>query len=552
MKQLKFKSFLLSLILILPIHASQAEGLLPIISFAAGLLNQGIFPTSDNYFTDDDIIISATDGVDIAANIFVPNNLSGLAPAVIFINSWGLNEYEYLQQAADLAEKGYVVLSYSTRGFGQSGGVIATAGPQDVSDLSRVIDFLLANYPVDPQAIGSAGISYGSGISLLGAAFDSRIKAVSAMSSWGSLTDALYGNNTPRLVWGELLTLSGQLIGNLDPIVAQYWNDIKSQNLNEIPAIVEWAGIRSPINYVEQLNRNGTAIYFGKAYGDNLFQPNTLLDMFSQLSTPKHIDLVSGTHATAELLPSLVGIGDNIIWENTYKWFDLHLKGETNDMATVKPVQMKVKFKDQFDGFDDFPISQAQPQSFYLHPRSLFNSGDLEDYSYQSWFGKDNTINAWTGSLFSTQIPLLSQLLEQLEIPILTDISAASDIRSIYFNSGYLSDQMQIRGNPKVSLQVQPHFEKVQMVAYLYDMDFWGTGTLITHGVMTLPNAQAGKKVQVDFELVTTAYDVPEGHRLVLAIDTMDPQYKTPTSVNYNLDFEFSSAKQSVLTVPAL
>ncbi len=552
MKQPKFKSFLLSLILILPIHASQAEGLLPIISFAAGLLNQGIFPTSNNYTTDDDIIISATDGVEIAANIFVPNNLSGLAPAVIFINSWGLNEYEYLQQAADLAEKGYIVLSYSTRGFGQSGGVIATAGPQDVSDLSAVIDFLLANYPVDPQAIGSAGISYGSGISLLGAAFDSRIKAVSAMSSWGSLTDALYGNSTPRLVWGELLTLSGQLIGNLDPIVAQYWNDIKSQNLNEIPAIVEWANIRSPINYVEQINQNGTAIYLGKAYGDNLFQPNTLLDMFSQLTTPKHIDLVSGTHATAELLPSLVGIGDNIIWENTYKWFDLHLKGEINDMATAKPLQMKVKFKDQFDGFDDFPISQAQPQSFYLHPRSLFNSADLEDYSYQSWFGKDNTINAWTGSLFSTQIPLLSQLLEQLEIPILTDISAASDVRSIYFNSGYLSEEMQIRGNPKVSLQVQPHFEKVQMVAYLYDMDFWGTGTLITHGVMTLPNAQAGKKVQVDFELVTTAYDIPEGHRLVLAIDTMDPQYKTPTSVNYNLDFEFSSSKQSVLTVPAL
>jgi predicted acyl esterase len=552
MKPLKIKSFLLSLLFIMPIHASQADGLLPIISFAAGLLNQGVFPTSDNFTTDDDIIITATDGVEIAANIFVPNNLTQLAPTVIFINSWGLNEYEYLQQAADLAEKGYVVLSYSTRGFGQSGGVIATAGPQDISDLSTVIDYLLANYPVDPQAIGSAGISYGSGISLLGAAFDNRIKAVSAMSSWGSLTDALYGNQTPRQVWGELLTLSGELIGNLDPIVAQYWNDIKNQNLEAIPAIVEWANIRSPINYVDQINQNGTAIYLGKAYGDNLFQPNTLLEMFSQLTTPKHIDLVSGTHATAELLPSLVGIGDNIIWENTYKWFDLHLKGESNDMANAKPVQMKVKFKDQFDGFDDFPISQTQDQSFYLHPRSTFDSGDLESYSYQSWFGKDNTVNAWTGSLFSTQIPLLSQLLEQLEIPILTDISAASDFRSIYFNSGYLNEELQIRGNPQVSLQVQPHHDKVQLVAYLYDMDFWGTGTLITHGVITLPNAQSGKKIQVDLDLVTTAYDVPEGHRVVLAIDTMDPQYKTPTSANYYLDFEFSSSKQSVLTIPAL
>jgi len=542
----------LCLSFILPIQTSHADGLLPIISFAAGLLNQGVFPQSDAYTTDDDIEITADDGITLAANIFVPNGLQGLAPAVIFINSWGLNEYEYLQQASDLAEKGYIVLSYSSRGWGGSGGVIATAGPEDVADLSSVIDYLLANYPVDPQGIGSAGISYGSGISLLGAAHDSRIKAVSAMSSWGDIEHALYGDQTPRLVWGELLTISGNLIGNLDPIVNQHWSDIKAQNLAAIPAIVEWAAIRSPINYVDELNANGTAVYLGKAYGDNLFQPNTLLDMFGQLTGPKYIDLVSGTHATAELLPSLVGIGDNLIWENTYKWFDLHLKGETNDMANKKPLQMKVKFKDQTDGFDDYPIASASNETFYLHPRGLFDSGDLETYQYQSWFGKDNTINAWAGTLFSTQIPLLSQLLEQLNIPIYADISAASDTRSIYFNTGYLNEEMQIRGTPSVSLQIQPYYDKAQIVAYLYDMDIWGTGKLITHGVITLPDADYGKKVQVDFDLVTTAYDVPAGHRLVLAIDTKDPEYKSVTSFAYNLDFEFSTKKQSTLKVPSL
>ena len=120
-----FKKSLISLSLclsfLLPIQASYADGLLPIISFAAGLLNQGVFPQSSAYTTDDDIEITADDGITLAANIFVPNGLEGLAPAVIFINSWGLNEYEYLQQAADLAEKGYIVLSYSSRGWGESG-----------------------------------------------------------------------------------------------------------------------------------------------------------------------------------------------------------------------------------------------------------------------------------------------------------------------------------------------------------------------------------------------------------------------------------------------
>ena len=532
--------------------ATASDGFLPIISFAAGLLNKGIFPQSDQYTTDDEITIIAEDGVNLEANIFVPTDLQGLAPAVIFINSWALNEYEYLEQAADLAEKGYIVLSYSTRGFGTSGGLIGTAGPDDMSDYSKVIDYLLANYPVDPNAIGTAGISYGSGISLIGAALDSRVKAIAAMSSWGDLVDALYGNQTPRLVWGELLTLTGELIGNPDPIIAQHWDDIKNQNLADIPAVIEWANLRSPINYVEQLNANGTAVYLAKAYGDNLFQPNTLLDMFGQLTGPKHLDLVPGTHATAELLPSLAGIGDNLIWENVYKWFDLHLKGENNDLAGAKPLNMKIKFQDRFEGFDDYPIAETSNQTYYLHPRGTFDNGDLETYPYWSFWGKDNTINAWAGTLFSTQIPLLSQLLEQLEIPIFADISAASDYRSIYFNTDYLNEPMKIRGTPSVKLRVQPHYNKAQLVAYLYDMDFWGTGKLITHGVITLPDADWGDKVYVDFDLVSTAYDVPAGHKVVLAIDTKDPQYKSPTGVDYYLDFEFTSNNQSTLTIPHL
>ena len=535
-----------------PVVASD-DSFLPIFSFAAGLLNEGVFPTSELYTTDDNITITAHDGVNIEANIFVPTNLSGPAPAVIFINSWALNEYEYLQQAGELAEKGYIVLSYSTRGFGESGGMINTAGPDDMSDLSKVIDYLIANYPVDPSNIGAGGISYGSGISLLGAAHDSRIKAVAAMSTWGSLPESLYGNQSPRLVWGALLNISSQLLGNPDPVIDQHWQNIKSQNLDEIPNVIAWADERSPINYVDELNANGTAVYIGKAYGDNLFQPNTVLDMFGQLNGPKHIDVVPGTHATAELLPSLAGIGDNLIWDNVYKWFDIHLKGETNDLSGAKPLNMKVKFEGRYEGFDDYPIAEASNEKLYLHPRSTFDTGDLEDYKFWSLFGgADDTINAWAGTLFSTQIPLLSQLLEQLEIPIMADISAASDFRSIYYESDRLSETMKIRGTPNLSIRVQPKYSKAQLVAYLYDMDWLGTGRLITHGVITLPEAESGKKVQLDFDLVSTAYDIPAGHKLVLAIDTKDPQYKSPTGVDYFLDIEYSNSNQSILSVPTL
>lgn len=465
-----------------------------------------------------------------------------------------MNEYQYLQQAAELADKGYIVLNYATRGFGESGGLIDTAGPKDMNDQSTVIDYLIANYPVDESAIATAGISYGSGISLLGAAQDPRVKAIAAMSSWGDLVHALYGDQSPRQVWGELLNLAGGLTGNPGPIIDQHWNNVKNQNLDAIPDVVEWASIRSPINYVDQLNENGTAVYLAKAYGDNLFMPNTLMEMFSQLTTPKYVDLLPGTHATAELLPSLVGLGENVIWENVYDWFDIHLKGETNALSSAKPVNMKVRFEDKFDQFDAYPIPEATEQTYYLHPRSTFDTGDMETYQYWSWFNMetDDTINGWFGTTFSTGVPILGDLLEQVDIPVIANIKAESEFRAIYWESDRLDAKMEIRGTPSVSLRVQPHYNKAQIVAYLYDMDSWGWGKLITHGVITLPDANWGDKVRVDFDMVTTAYDVPAGHKVVMAIDTKDPYYKSPTSADFYLDFQYKTSEQNTVTIPTL
>lgn len=538
----------------LPVQSTQALDVVGLLEFAGGIFNQASFPTSEAYTTDDDIVVQAFDGVEIAANIFVPTGMQDgdLAPAVIFINSWALNEYEYLQQAGELAEKGYIVLSYSTRGYGTSGGQINTGGPKDMSDFSRVVDFLIANYPVDPQAIGAAGISYGAGISLLGAAHDSRIKAVSAMSGWGSLVDALYGDSTPRLVWGEILTLTGDLIGDLDPIVNQHWDDLSSQNLAALPGIIEWGNERSPLHKVGQLNENGTAVYLGKAYGDVLFRPNSILELFSALEGPKFVDLEPGTHATADLLPPLIGLPENTQWDNTYAWFDYHLKGEQNQMATAQPVNMKVKFSDSWESYDSFPIPQAQNTSFYLHPRTLFDDGDLETYHYSGW-NTDDSYNTLLGSIYETGFPLVSELLAQIvDVPVLTNIPLASDAHSIYYKTDRLNDTMQIRGNPSVSVTLQPHAEQAQIYAYLYDMDALGTGTLITHGAVTLPQVGYKDKVNVDIELVTTAYDVPAGHKLVIAFDSKDIEYKSVTNAGYRLDIEFSRNQQNVLSVPTL
>ncbi|MCP5161179.1 MAG: CocE/NonD family hydrolase [Hahellaceae bacterium] len=553
MKATMFRGSALALaISISCVPAAQADSVLdPTFKMLAGILNQPNFTPSDQYSINDDIWITADDGVTLSANLLVPTAGEGPFPAIIFINSWALNEYEYTIEAQKFAAQGYVVLSYSTRGFGASEGLIDTAGPKDMADLSKVIDWLIENAPVDPTRIGSAGISYGSGISLIGAAQDDRIRAVAAMSTWGSLVESLYGNATPSLIWGEVLNLSSQLMGRPDPIIDEYYNAMLHQELDRLPEIISWANARSPLTYVDQLNENGTAVYISKNWGDDMFHANSVLDLFSRLNGEKYIDLASGTHATTEVM-GMMGLGSNRIFNNVHRWFDHHLKGVSNGIEAEKPVQMEVKLTGRVEGFSQFPVAEAHTRQWYLHPREFLAAGELEASPFQSWWSQTNRIDSLLDTVASTGIPILSQTAEQFNLPTLASMPLILSGQGIWFETNRLDDPLKIRGEANLKLQVEPQYKKAQLVAYLYDMDGWGMGKLITHAPVTLPAAEAGKAVTLDLNLVTTAYDVPAGHKLVLAVDTQDLLYAEPTLYPYAVEFKFTNKKQSVLTVPVL
>lgn len=141
--------------------------------------------------------IPGWDGAQMGALVLVPQGQgAGPFPLIVMPASWSLPNLEYLGRATQLASDGYVVVSYTSRGFWDSAGQIDIAGPDTVEDVSAVIDWALAHTPANPNAIGASGISYGAGISLLAAERDPRIKAVAALSGWADLEASLYSNRT--------------------------------------------------------------------------------------------------------------------------------------------------------------------------------------------------------------------------------------------------------------------------------------------------------------------------------------------------------------------
>src|SRR5690625_1180061 len=141
--------------------------------------------------------IPGHDETDLAAMVITPTGFEGPRPLLVMPAAWSTSNLLYVGAAHRLAyESGYQVVSYTSRGFWDSGGEVEVAGPEDVADARAVIDWALRETNADPERIGMAGISYGAGISLLTAAADDRVRAVGAMSGWSDLAESIYANKT--------------------------------------------------------------------------------------------------------------------------------------------------------------------------------------------------------------------------------------------------------------------------------------------------------------------------------------------------------------------
>src|SRR3954451_8752257 len=144
---------------------------------------------------------SGADAVELDTTTYLPPG-GGRAPALVLAHGFGGSKNSVAGEARDLAARGYVVLTYSARGFGRSTGQIGLDDPRyEVADLSTLIDRLAQRDDVqldgsgDPRG-GVSGGSYGGPLTLRGAAYDDRIDAIDPQITWNSLTSALFPSQT--------------------------------------------------------------------------------------------------------------------------------------------------------------------------------------------------------------------------------------------------------------------------------------------------------------------------------------------------------------------
>jgi hypothetical protein len=454
------------------------------------------------------------DGVTLKANVVTPTT-AGTHPALVFPSSWGLNDLEYLAQAKKLAADGYVVVSYTPRGWWASSGEIDTAGPRDMADFSRVVDWTLANTPADPARLGAAGVSYGAGISLIGAAVDPRIRAVAMLSGWTDLVYSLYSDQTRHRQSADLLKLAADLLGNAGPELTGKLADFAAdRNAAEVQA---WARVRSPATYLDRLNANGPAVLIANAWGDTFFPPNQLVDLYGRLTVPKRLELRPGDHVIAEL-GGILGL-PNDAWTSVHNWFDEHLAG--GPAGTAAPVMIKPD-NAAAEGYPVWSAMTNTSRRYGLGPvRALDGTGLLGGPPATGWtktLPTDQDTTAGGGVVLITNgLAAFTGRRPSIWLPTVDRRKAG------VWAAERPSAPLRIRGIPRVHLNLTGTAAAGTVVAYLYDLDRLGNARLITHAPVSWLDA-AGSRT-VDVALTAAAYDVPAGHSLTLVVDTVDPLY---------------------------
>jgi ABC-2 type transport system ATP-binding protein len=176
---------------------------------------------------EDNIVVHSYDGVAIAATFMLPESASSAqpVPAVLMTHGFGGSRVRTpTGMAATLLDNGYAVLTWDSRGFGQSGGEATMGGPNaEVKDAQALIDYLSTREEVqqdgagDPR-LGWVGGSNAGGIQLNTAGVDHRVDAITPQIAWGDFVQDVIPNGVFKERQADnayLLGMRGAVTGGL-------------------------------------------------------------------------------------------------------------------------------------------------------------------------------------------------------------------------------------------------------------------------------------------------------------------------------------------------
>ena len=472
--------------------------------------------------------------VELDTSVFVPDG-EGPHPAVLLTHGFGGSKADLVEQAEDLAGDGYLVLTYTARGFGSSGGRIHLADPDyEIADARALVDLLAERDDVvtdadgDPR-VGLVGASYGGAVSLMTAATDPRVDTVVAAITWHDLAESFFpqsvvGSDEPgpfKQLWASRFFLSStaQGQGGGDPLCGRFAAEVCAPLLEAADSgepsevLLELLAAHSPAPLLDDLD---APTYLVQGMADTLFgldQSEATARALEEQGTPVAVRWSDGGHD--DLGGSLEA--DTATIE---PWLDHYLRGAGADAA---------------DGADDLPLpelSWALPRTRGQDTATVQSSDETDATSYETLAlsGEEQPLaNPPGGEPQSlTAVPSTGDVVDEFSDVLSTYPLAALPGQSASFDTAELDEARTVVGTPRVRLDLTSTGRSSTLFLSLWQVSN-GVPELTRRLVAPVTVATTpGEETSVEVDLPGGTWQVPAGSRLRVLVTSTDQTYAAP------------------------
>ena len=277
-------------------------------------------------YTQQELSLRMTDGVDLAATLYEPSTAPPPAghPAIVVFHALA-GKRQDLDFLARAFAGSFAVLTLDARGHGESGGLVSIDGPREMADVRTVFSWLAARPEIDGAKIGAWGISLGGGAVLRSLVEGVPWAAVETVETWTDLYSAMAPQGLSKS--GAVYQFLNSVPENrFDPSVLAIRGDAISST--KLGALRAWADARSSRSRLAKVT---TPVFMFQGRRDFAFDIAQAQAGYRLLKGPKRLYLGDFGHAPSTFpgpdIAQVTSLG--------LKWFTRYLIGTPANFAPV-------------------------------------------------------------------------------------------------------------------------------------------------------------------------------------------------------------------------
>jgi predicted acyl esterase len=521
---------------------------------------------------------SSANTIHLDANVYLPDAAASPAPVILVVHGYGGSKDDsfVVALATDFANAGYVVVTPTMRGFGQSEGLVSLAGPNEINDLKTIIlamqtgtigDSPAITVPVNASSkFGVTGASYGGGNTFeIMRTQVSGLAAVAPIIGWTDLYQALSPNDVPKLSFLVGLFAGGFDVTNpnYDDVMFDWMRDFINDNPEQIRTgdalhNIDW---RSVIFDPTQLT---VPTFVIQGWRDWLFPAEQATSLFESSTAIPFFKLYVGGlgHPPASTIidnPEAFYLRGQLV-----RWFDNWLKGIDTGITTEPRVTVAGEKTSNWSqatlvNADTFPLPGTTTATYFFNKNKL---------STLSSAGKPQSISPTTASTAviapiravlggSTDQLIAAFLLVNsvlnagsgiLDSNIVTqpDTSAAS----ASYATPPLGSSTKVTGLPTFHLFVSAASSDATYYAQIYEQIPHGSAKLITRGAFKDHATNFSAAHEIDFSPFAVNHTFKAGSKIVVHVASRDFPYFLPNLSEPTIRIYRDATRPSNVTLP--